>query len=153
MKTVAKAVDYAHERGVIHRDLKPANILLDLGGKPRITDFGLAKTMRDDRGLTASGQVMGTPSYMPPEQASGKIDRIDPTAGYSLGAILYRLLNGRPPFQVATVSETLLQVQEPRPGPAASARSVAAARPGNDRAQVPGKGPEAEVRPGPRAGG
>ena len=115
---VAKALQYAHEQGVIHRDLKPGNILLDAGGKPRVTDFGLAKLAKVDSELTGTGQILGTPSYMPPEQASGKTDQIGPAADvYALGAILYCLLTGRPPFQAASAMDTLLQVlgQEPIP--------------------------------------
>jgi WD40 repeat protein len=113
VRQIAESVHHAHGRGVIHRDLKPANILLDHQGRPRITDFGLAKTIRDDRGLTATGQVMGTPSYMPPEQTSGRGDAIGPAADvYALGAILYCLLTGRPPFQASSPMDTLLQVRE-----------------------------------------
>jgi len=118
VKQVADSVQYAHEHGVIHRDLKPANVLLDRHGNPRITDFGLAKTIRDDRGLTATGQIMGTPSYMPPEQASGQTEHIGPPADvYALGAILYCLLTGRPPFQASSPMDTLLQVLEREPVP------------------------------------
>src|SRR5262245_25725156 len=137
VQQVAAAVAYAHQHGVIHRDLKPANILLGEGQAfqpdssesshvrlesltyvPKITDFGLAKQVQRDSGVTASGQGMGTPSYMPPEQAAGRTDAIGPAADiYSLGAILYCLLAGRPPFQAASVMETLKQVlgQEPVP--------------------------------------
>jgi WD40 repeat protein/tetratricopeptide (TPR) repeat protein len=115
---IADSIQYAHDRGVIHRDLKPANVLLDARGQPKVTDFGLAKKLAGDSGLTASGQVMGTPSYMPPEQAAGQHDQIGPLADvYSLGAMLYCLLTGRPPFQSASAMDTLLQVLELEPVP------------------------------------
>ena len=113
---VAEAVEYAHQRGVIHRDLKPGNILLDRESNPRVTDFGLAKRVTGDSGLTRTGQALGTPSYMPPEQASGKLDAIGrPADVYALGAVLYATLTGRPPFQAATPLETILQVLEQEP--------------------------------------
>jgi serine/threonine protein kinase len=124
-RKVAQAISYAHIEGVIHRDLKPANVLIDKDGQPRVTDFGLAKrvsTNRDRESVprlaqqTATGQVLGTPSYMPPEQAAGKNKEIGPLADvYSLGAILYCLLTGRPPFQAATPLDTLLQVLDQAP--------------------------------------
>ena len=118
MQQVAEAVQHAHERGIIHRDLKPHNILMTSTGQPRVTDFGLAKRMATDSSLTAIGQVMGTPSYMPPEQASGILNELDHRADvYSLGASLYCLLAGRPPFQAATLPETLRQVAEQDPVP------------------------------------
>src|SRR5205085_2695650 len=80
VRTVCDAVQYAHEHDVIHRDLKPANILLDRAGRPRVTDFGLAKRVQSDSGLTATGQILGTPSFMPPEQAVGNLDLVGPTA-------------------------------------------------------------------------
>eukprot|EP00913_Durusdinium_trenchii_P010880 g10209.t1 len=152
IKTVAQAVQFAHDRGIVHRDLKPANILLAeqspspstvpappnaetaqeheidvatetrsamVAGEdaiPKITDFGLAKNLAADSGMTATGQVMGTPSYMPPEQAAGLVDEVGPPADiYSLGAVLYATLTGRPPFQAANVMETLKQVTEREP--------------------------------------
>ncbi len=116
MQQVAEAVHHAHERGIIHRDLKPQNILITTGGLPRVTDFGLAKRSESDSSLTATGQVMGTPSYMPPEQASGRTDKLDKRADvYSLGATLYCLLTGRPPFQAANAMDTLLQVIQQEP--------------------------------------
>ncbi len=118
VKSIAEAVDYAHQHGIIHRDLKPANVLLDRMGQPRVTDFGLAKQMRGDSGQTEAGQILGTPSYMPPEQAAGRIGQIGPAADvYSLGAILYCLLTGRPPFQASSPMDTLLQVLDQEPVP------------------------------------
>ncbi len=111
VRTVAEAVHFAHQAGVIHRDLKPANILLDRAGHPRVTDFGLAKRVRGDSKLTGTGQILGTPSYMPPEQAGGMADKIGPASDvYALGAVLYELLTGRPPFFAANPVDTLVQV-------------------------------------------
>ena len=116
VQEIALAVQYAHDKGVIHRDLKPGNILLDGQGKPRVTDFGLAKFTKSSSDLTGTGQILGTPSYMPPEQASGKTELIGPPADiYALGAILYCLLTGRPPFQAASPMDTLVQVMEQEP--------------------------------------
>lgn len=116
VRDAARAVHYAHQAGVIHRDLKPANILIDRTNRPRVTDFGLAKRTANESSLTASGQVLGTPSYMPPEQACGKVDEAGPKADvYSLGAVLYATLTGRPPFQAATAAATLQQVLDQEP--------------------------------------
>jgi len=116
IEQVARAVAYAHEHGVIHRDLKPGNVLVDRDGRPHIADFGLAKRIEDDSTLTKTGQIVGTPSYMSPEQASGNLDEIGPaTDVYSLGAILYASLVGRPPFHSANVGDTLNQVQTQDP--------------------------------------
>jgi eukaryotic-like serine/threonine-protein kinase len=118
MVKVAEAIEYAHQRGVIHRDLKPANVLLDQNGNPRVTDFGLAKKLEGNSGLTGSGQIMGTPSYMPPEQAGGKRGEVGPAADvYALGATLYALITGRPPFQASTAMDTVLQVISDEPVP------------------------------------
>jgi tetratricopeptide (TPR) repeat protein/predicted Ser/Thr protein kinase len=117
VQAVAEAMAYAHARGVVHRDLKPGNILVDREGRPRITDFGIAKRMTEDSGQTRAGEVMGTPSYMPPEQARGSKD-VGPAADvYALGAVLYALLDARPPFQAATVHETLRLVVDEEPMP------------------------------------
>ncbi len=113
---VAEAIEYAHRRGIIHRDLKPANILIDASGNPRVTDFGLAKKVQADSALTGSGQIMGTPSYMPPEQAGGERGEVGPAADvYALGATLYALVTGRPPFQAATAMDTVLQMLSDEP--------------------------------------
>jgi serine/threonine protein kinase len=116
MAQAAETVAYAHDQRVIHRDLKPANILIDESGKPRITDFGLAKWIDRPSDVSRTGDVIGTPSYMPPEQATGHRERIDARSDvYSLGATLYTLLVGRPPFYADNPMDTCLQVihQEP----------------------------------------
>jgi tetratricopeptide (TPR) repeat protein len=116
VETLARAMQAAHEKNVIHRDLKPANVLLTEDGTPKITDFGLAKKL-DDVGQTASGVMLGTPSYVAPEQASGS-KAIGPACDvYALGAILYELLTGRPPFKAATTLDTILQVISNEPVP------------------------------------
>jgi serine/threonine protein kinase len=111
MVTLARAIQVAHDARIIHRDLKPSNILFDSDGIPKITDFGLAKRLESDRRQTESGQIMGTPCYMAPEQAMGHTRDVGPAADiYSLGAILYEMLTGRPPFKGETPMETVRQV-------------------------------------------
>jgi len=113
---IARAIDYAHQRGIIHRDLKPSNILIDAQDRPRITDFGLAKRLDGSQDLTLTGQALGSPSYMAPEQASGARGRVNrQTDVYALGALLYHLITGRPPFIGPTIPDTLAQVQNDEP--------------------------------------
>jgi serine/threonine-protein kinase len=116
---LARAVQYAHDRGIVHRDLKPANVLLAADGTPKVADFGLAKRISD--GLltrTQTGWVLGTPSYMAPEQAAGKGGRAGPAADvYALGALFYELLTGRPPFAGETFESTLLLILNEDPVP------------------------------------
>jgi tetratricopeptide (TPR) repeat protein len=120
IETLARAMQHAHEAGIVHRDLKPHNVLLVADVTPKITDFGLAKLLDDDGtcpvGPTESGAILGTPSYMAPEQAEGKVREVGPSADiYALGAILYELLTGRPPFKGPSPFDTLVQVVEAEP--------------------------------------
>jgi serine/threonine protein kinase len=130
LATLARAVQHAHQNDILHRDLKPSNILLSplpaegegsgvRGlGVPKITDFGLAKRLHADSIKTRTGAVMGTPSYMPPEQAAGRVHDLGPRSDiYSLGAILYEMLTGRPPFEAESAMDTLRQVVERQPAP------------------------------------
>jgi tetratricopeptide (TPR) repeat protein len=118
IQTLARAIHYAHQQGVIHRDLKPSNILLSGEGTPKITDFGVAKLLDATSGRTRTGDFIGTPHYMAPEQAAGKSRDMGPAADvYALGAILYQLLTGRTPFQGNSVLEVLEQVRSREPAP------------------------------------
>ncbi len=118
MATVARAIHAAHQHGILHRDIKPANILIDQGGQPHVADFGLAKQIESNSSMTVSGQIMGTPFYMAPEQAEGDMKNVTTKADvYSLGALLYHALTGEPPHKGESLVETLQLVvnEEPRP--------------------------------------
>ena len=116
LKTIAEAIHYAHERGILHRDLKPSNVLIDPNNQPRVTDFGLARRFESDSQVTLTGQVLGSPNYIPPEQALGKRGKVSRQSDvYALGAMLYHLLTGRPPFQGETLTDTLQQVLNTEP--------------------------------------
>jgi WD40 repeat protein/tRNA A-37 threonylcarbamoyl transferase component Bud32 len=116
VEAIAAAIHYAHERGILHRDLKPSNVLIDANDQPRITDFGLARRLDGDSSLTLSGQVLGSPNFMPPEQAGGGRGKVGrPSDVYALGGILYHLLTARAPFQAESLEHTIDQVLNAEP--------------------------------------
>src|SRR5262245_44618287 len=116
MVKIARAVHHAHQRGILHRDLKPSNILLDAQGEPHVADFGLAKMLANESGFTFTESILGSPNYMAPEQASGRTAQATVAADvYGLGAILYELLTGQPPFKAATPVETIRKVLDEEP--------------------------------------
>ena len=151
---LAEAVEFAHRNGIVHRDLKPANVLLAADGTPKVTDFGLARRLEEGGGLTLSGVPVGTPSYMAPEQARGEKAAIGPaTDVYALGAILYEMLTGRPPFRAETSSGTLQQVLHEEPGAAVAPEPRGAARPGDHLPEMPAQGAGEALRQRRRPGG
>ena len=116
VELIAQAIHYAHERGILHRDLKPSNVLIDAHDPPRITDFGLAKRLDGESSLTLTGQVLGSPNFMPPEQAGGKRGKVGrPSDVYALGGILYHLLTARAPFQADSLQQIITQVLNAEP--------------------------------------
>ncbi len=115
-QAVAGAIHYAHEQAVLHRDLKPSNVLIDALGRVRVTDFGLAKKLDGSSDLTVTGQMMGTPNYLSPEQAAGRNAELGPASDvYAIGAVLYELLTGRPPFLANSLQDTLLRIRDFEP--------------------------------------
>src|SRR5213595_3927542 len=113
---IAHTVQFARERGILHRDIKPGNILLDRNGEPHLTDFGLARLIEQESTITNSFEVLGTPSYMSPEQAAGHVKELAAAADvYSLGAVFYQMLTGEPPFAGGTTYETIRMVLEAEP--------------------------------------
>jgi serine/threonine protein kinase len=140
-ETLARALHSAHSRGIVHRDLKPANVLLTADGAPKITDFGLAKRLDADTVVSQSGAIMGTPEYMAPEQAAGRVRDIGPAADvWALGVLLYELLTGRRPFKGADTFDTLRLVMTEEPVPPLAPSAENAARPGDDLPQMPAQG-------------
>ncbi len=118
LKSIAESIEVAHGQGILHRDLKPSNVLIDSANQPRISDFGLAKRIASDSKHTATGQIIGTPSYMPPEQATGDNDKVDRRSDvYALGGLLYAMLTGRPPFRADSSIATVMQVINDDPVP------------------------------------
>ena len=115
---ICRAVHYAHQRGILHRDLKPSNILIDREGEPHVVDFGLAKTLARESSFTLHESILGSPNYMPPEQAAGRAAELTTTADvYGIGAIMYEMLTGRPPFQASTPLDTIRKVVDEEPTP------------------------------------
>src|SRR5438128_12109527 len=113
---IARTVQFAHEHGILHRDIKPGNILLDKNGEPHLTAFGLARRIENQSTVTNSFDVLGTPSYMAPEQAAGRVKELTAAADvYSLGAVFYQMLTGQPPFAGGTTYETIRLVMETEP--------------------------------------
>ncbi len=113
---VTRAVHFAHEKGILHRDVKPANIMVDRSGQPRVMDFGLARNVQEHKQLTLSGVAIGTPSYMSPEHAQGSKGQLDPRSDvYSLGAVLYEIITGMPPFTGSNPMEVMLAVVQEEP--------------------------------------
>src|SRR5207244_7661929 len=113
---IARTVQFAHEHGILHRDIKPGNILLDKKGEPHLTDFGLARLVEQESTVTNSLDVLGTPSYMAPEQAAGHVKELTAAADvYSLGAVFYQMLTSQPPFAGGTTYETIRMVLETEP--------------------------------------
>jgi serine/threonine-protein kinase len=141
--TLAQAVHYAHQRGILHRDIKPGNVLLGAHGEPHLTDFGVAKLLAKDSTLTRTMAILGTPSYMSPEQARGEAKQLTTAVDvYGLGAVFYDLLTGHPPFAGGTTMETVLQVVNKR-AEATVHHKPAPIRLGNDLPEVPEKNPSA----------
>ena len=135
---VARTVHYAHEHGILHRDIKPGNILLDAKGEPHLTDFGLARLLETESSVTQTLDVMGTPSYMAPEQAVGNNTGVsNATDVYGIGAVLYQLLTGHPPFAGGTTYETIKLVLRYRAAAAASMEPEDRSRSLNDLSQMP----------------
>ncbi|MDP6957695.1 MAG: protein kinase, partial [Planctomycetota bacterium] len=117
-RDVARALSYAHEHNIVHRDVKPGNILVDKEGRAKLVDFGLAKSLLDDKTLTKTGEIIGTASYMPPEQISGSMREVDEKSDiYSLGTVLYELLSGRTAYAAETLIMTIRQIEEATPTP------------------------------------
>lgn len=141
IRTAAQAIHHAHQHGVLHRDLKPSNLLLDEQGQPHVADFGLAKLADSDSSLTLSTSVLGTPAYMAPEQASGHAKEAGTPADiYALGAVLFELLTGRPPFTGTSALEILRQVADCDPPPAPFAQRRCRRRSGGDLSALPREG-------------
>ena len=152
--TLAEAVDSAHQAGIVHRDLKPANVMLTGNGVAKISDFGVARRLGVDAGLTRTGTAVGTPSYMAPEQARGVPRAAGPAIDiYSLGAILYELLTGRPPFLAETVAQTVFQLLSLDPVPPSKLVGKVPRRPGDDLPEVLAKRAAFALRHGRRSGG